>query len=99
MSNQNNGITNYCQMCEGYAKRLTEVEAQRNELLDEIETLHCDLASAFGWKPEIEGTSWPDAVRTLIGERDRLRNAAECAVATLRTALASGMRKSGEGEV
>ncbi len=56
-------------------RQLTEVQAQRDDLMYRHDTLACDIASALGW--EVGGKPWTDCIRELRAENERLRKAVE----------------------
>lgn len=70
-----------------YQERIRELEARVAALekdSEDLELLHCDLASAFNW--ELQAEPFTDAVRRLKAERDKFHY-----VATLLVALTSNV--------
>jgi len=48
-----------------------EAKKQRDALLSELDSLQCNIASAFGW--DLHGVTFADAVRAVVRERDALK--------------------------
>jgi uncharacterized protein (DUF3084 family) len=53
------------------AAEIRSLRAERDALLNELNELQCDIASAFGW--DLKGVPFADAVRNAVQERDTLK--------------------------